>query len=189
MSSLYRIIVGDALNGPWEEVRRKLLLAGGLKDLPNAAPGEGYTGHSFNDFNHVDLTCMNDNVSTNENDGEIEGIAIGNNLGAGIRTASIAELGPGGSWSTCALGCAKDPPQDVAHVQFRSRIAFKLVWAPPLYNVFCLVDDEGKLLAKGTPSPSAGLPAMRERQLNYKIVEGSKYSVEVDKIARNVAAE
>jgi hypothetical protein len=132
---------------------------------------------------------MNDNVNNNENDGEIAGIAIGNNLGTGIRMASIPELGPGGSWSTCALGCAKDPPQDVAHVQFRSRIAFKLVWVPPLYTAFCLVDDEGKLLAKGTPSPSVGLPAMKERQLNYKIVEGSKYSVEVDKISRNVAAE
>ena len=26
------------------------------------------------------------------------------------------------------IGCGSDPPQDVAHLQFRSRIAFKLVW-------------------------------------------------------------
>ena len=29
-----------ALSGPWEEVRRKLLWAGGLKDLPDAMPGK-----------------------------------------------------------------------------------------------------------------------------------------------------
>lgn len=34
----------------------------------------------------------------------------------------------GGSWSTCLIGCNQNPPQDVAHVQFKSRIAFKLVW-------------------------------------------------------------
>lgn len=178
---------GDDLNGSWEEVRRKVLWAGGLKDLANAVPGQGYTGHSFNDFNHVDLTCMLDNVNDNENDGQVQGIAIGNNLGNGIRVASIPELGPGGSWSTCAMGCNKEPPQDVAHVQFRSRIAFKMVWAPPEFKTFVLVDDAGKLLAKGTPS--AGLPAMRERQLNYRLVEGSKYSKEADKIGRNVATE
>jgi hypothetical protein len=48
--------------------------------------------------------------------------------GEGIRIASLPELGPGGSWTTCMLGCHHDPPRDVAHVQFRSRVAFKLVW-------------------------------------------------------------
>ena len=28
------------LNGKWEDVRRKILWAGGLRDLPNAAPGQ-----------------------------------------------------------------------------------------------------------------------------------------------------
>jgi hypothetical protein len=28
------------LNGPWDEVRRKILWAGGLRDLPNAVPGQ-----------------------------------------------------------------------------------------------------------------------------------------------------
>jgi hypothetical protein len=32
---------------------------------------KGYTGHSFNDFNHVDLTTMLDRASDNENDGEV----------------------------------------------------------------------------------------------------------------------
>lgn len=87
----------DDLFGDWETVvRRKLLWAGGLKDLPNSIPGQGYTGHAFNDYNHVDLTCMNDVVSDNENDGAVRGIAVGNRLGPGIRVASLEELGPGG---------------------------------------------------------------------------------------------
>ena len=42
----------EDLNDAWEEVRQKILWAGGLKDLPKARPGQGYTGHSFNDYNH-----------------------------------------------------------------------------------------------------------------------------------------
>jgi hypothetical protein len=178
----------EDLNGRWEDVRRKILWAGGLKDLPDAIPGQGYTGHSFNDFNHVDLTCVADQVSDNQNDGSVKGIAIGNRLGPGIRIASLPELGPGGSWSTCAMGCNQDPPQDVAHIQFRSRVAFKLVWVPnDLFDTFVLVDDDGKELARGTPTE--GLPRLRERQLNYQLMEGSKYSRVADEIARNVAAE
>jgi hypothetical protein len=62
--------------------------------------------------------------------------------------ASLPELGPGGSWTTCMIGCHRDPPRDVAHVQFRSRIAFKLVWVPPDFRMFVLVDDHGNLLAQ-----------------------------------------
>ncbi len=61
---------GD-LSGDWPDVRRKLLWAGGLRDLETAVPGKGYTGHSFNDYNHVDLTTMADNTSDNLNDGEV----------------------------------------------------------------------------------------------------------------------
>jgi hypothetical protein len=180
----------DNLNGRWDDVRRKLLWAGGLKDLPNALPGQGYTGHCFNDSNHVDLTCMLGEVSDNENDGRVKGIAIGNHLGDGIRIASIPELGPGGSWTTCALRCNKNPPQDVAHLQFKSRIAFKLVWVPNEdYSAFVLVDDSGRLLASGKPQFSNELPPLRERQLNYSLVEGSKYARAADLLARNVAAE
>lgn len=175
-------LTSEDLNGEWEDVRRRILWAGGLKDLPDSIPGQGYTGHSFNDFNHVDLTCMAEQVSDNENDGSVKGIAIGNQLGSGIRIASLPELGPGGSWSTCALGCNKDPPRDVAHVQFRSRIAFKLVWVPNEgFDSFVLVDDDGEELARGCPTGS--LPRLRERQLNYQIVQGSKYSKVVDAIA------
>lgn len=171
------------LNGqPWDEIRRHVLWAGGLQDLTNVRPGKGYTGHSFNDFNHVDLTCMME--LDNTHDGRsIPGIAPGNKLGEGIRVASLPELGPGGSWSTCAVGCHTDPPNDVAHTQFKSRIAFKLVWVPTRqYDEFVLVDDDGQLLAhvKEVQPP---LPSMRERQMNYRIVEGSKYAKEADRIA------
>jgi len=179
----------SAWNGRWEDVRRNLLWAGGLKDLPDAIPGQGYTGHSFNDFNHVDLTCMNDGSSDNENDGSVKGIAVGNRLGNGIRVASLPELGPGGSWSTCALGCDKEPPRDVAHIQFQARIAFKLVWVPnDSFDTFVLVDDAGRLLAQGTPSSLEGLPPLRERQRNYQLVQGSKYAKEADRLARSSAA-
>lgn len=182
------VIAGDGtLDGAWDDARRRLLWAGGLKDLPDSSPGQGYTGHSFNDWNHVDLTTMNDDTSGNLNDGSVKGIAVGNNLGPGIKIASLPELGPGGSWSTCAMGCNKDPPSDVAHVQFRSRVAFKLVWVPnEEYDTFVLVDDEGKLLAKGKPSDGPGaLPRMRERQMNYQIMKGSKYATAADEIALN----
>jgi len=175
----------ESLDGPWDDVRRKILWAGGLRDLPNEQPGKGYTGHSFNDYNHVDLTAMNDEDTGNRNDGSVKKIAIGNHLGPGIKIASIQDLGPGGSWSTCQVGCNSEPPRDVAHIQFRARIAFKLVWAPTInYNTFVLVDDDGKCLAQGTPSDGPqGLPSLRERMMNYKIVEGSKYATAADEIA------
>ena len=172
----------EDLSQDWSETRRKLLWAGGLRDLPIAVPGKGYTGHSFNDYNHVDLTTMTDNNSDNLNDGEVKQIAVGNFLGEGIRIASIAELGSGGSWSTCAIGCNVEPPRDVAHIQFRSRIAFKLVWCPTEnFDRFVLVGDDGGLLAKG--SPKGDLPAMRERVMNYRLVQGSKYAHAADEIA------
>ena len=75
-----------------------------------------------------------------------------------------------------------DPPQDVAHVQFRSRIAFKLVWVPTeKFDTFVLVDDDGKELARG--HPTGRLPSMRQRQMNYRIVSGSKYATVADEIA------
>merc|ERR1719469_711432 len=173
----------DDLNGQWENVRRRILWAGGLKDLTSANPVEGYTGHSFNDFNHVDLTCMLDETSDNKNDGSVKGIAVGNHLGPVVRIASMPELGPGGSWSTCMIGCGESPPHDVAHIQFKSRIAFKLVWVPhETFDTFVIVDDDGTELTRGTPS--GGLPNLRERQQNYMVVQGSKYARVVDTIAQ-----
>ena len=171
----------DELTSDWEDVRRRLLWAGGLADLPNAVPGEGCTAHSFNDFNHVDLTAMRDDDASNENDGRVKGIHRSNRLGNGIKIASLPEVGAGGSWSTCALGCNVEPPQDVAHIQFRSRIAFKLVWVPPLFENFVLIDDSGELLNSGMPK--GNLPNIRERQKNFMIVKGSKYAIEAEKLA------
>jgi hypothetical protein len=34
------LAAGDDLNGRWDDVRRKLLWAGGLRDLPEAIPGQ-----------------------------------------------------------------------------------------------------------------------------------------------------
>ena len=179
-------LTAEQLSADWPSVRRSLLWAGGLKDLATANPGQGYTGHSFNDYNHCDLTPMLGEVASNENEGRVAGIHQSNQLGAGIRIASLPELGPGGSWSTCMIGCNKSPPSDVAHVQFQSRIAFKLVWAPPGFDQFVLVDDAGALLASGRPT--GVLPAQRERQMNYQVVAGSKYAVEADKIGAGGAA-
>jgi hypothetical protein len=61
----------DAFSKEWEDVRRSILWCGGLRDLPNARPGQGYTGHSFNDFNHVDLTAIRDSESDNQNEGRV----------------------------------------------------------------------------------------------------------------------
>jgi len=169
----------DQLSLDWEAVRRSLLWAGGLKDLPNVRPGMGYTGHSFNDYNHCDLTTMLGNVAHNNNEGRVAGIAYNNQLGRGIQIASITELGPGGSWSTCMIGCNQEPPQDVAHIQFQSRIAFKLVWCPPTFSSFVLVDDSGALLNSGTPT--GNLPRISHRRDNYALVEGSKYGREAEK--------
>lgn len=162
-------------HGEWSDVRRHLLRCGGLRDLPDARPGEGYTGHAFNDFNHCDLTTMRLDVADANNEGRVAGIAFNNPLGNGIRVASLPELGPGGSWSTCILGSNQVPPRDVAHVQFQSRIAFKLVWLPPTFVSFALVDDSGAVLAKGMPTGT--LPALRERQQNFAAVRGGKYDV------------
>lgn len=170
----------------WQDSRRAILRAGGLKDLPHAQPGQGYTGHSFNDFNHCDLTAMRGEESDNENEGRVDGIAFRNPLGDGIKLASLPEHGAGGSWSTCMIGCNKEPPQDVAHLQFRSRIAFKLVWCPPAYSRFVLVDDAGDLLNQG--SPTGVLPPLRERRQNFQVVAGSKYAVQAELVGKEDGA-
>jgi len=140
------------------------------------------TSHAFNDDNHCDLTTMRSDVSSNANaDGAVAQISTKNQLGPHIQKASLPELGAGGSWSTCTNGAHLVPPQDVAHVQFRSRVAFKLVWVPPAFKSFVLVDDEGKLLAQGTPQGS--LPHERARQSNYRLVQGGQYAAAAESCA------
>ena len=62
---------------------------------------------------------MTGSVAGNQNEGRVEVFARSNLLVPGIALASLQDLGPGGSWSTCIMGCHKEPPQDVAHLQFR----------------------------------------------------------------------
>merc|ERR1712066_179998 len=129
---------------------------------------------------------MGGEVAQNLHDGNsIQGIAKGNRLGPGIEIASLPELGTGGSWSTCTNGCHLDPPQDVAHVQFRSRVAFKLVWCPPSFRSFVLVDDAGDLLNHGTPKGSLPHPGMRNS--NSQLVQGSKYATVADQFESRVS--
>lgn len=73
----------------------------------------------------------------------------------------------------------------VAHVQFRARIAFKLVWSPvDDYASFVLVDDAGELLATGSPVPP--LPSYDQRTMNYRVVQGSKYATAADALDASV---
>lgn len=170
------------LSKDWEsEVRPKLLWAAGLRDMRDVAPGKGNTGHCFNDFNHVDATTMSMDNADNENGGRVVGMHFNNPLGEGIRAASDPTLGPGGSWCTCILGSASEPPKDVAHVQFQSKIAWKLVWVPGAardYSRFVLVDDAGEELSTGVPS--GNLPSLQERAANYQTVAGGRYAKAAD---------
>ena len=170
-----RSLTTAELSGEWETVRAtKILWAAGMKDLPLASPGRGFTGHAFNDAIHVDATAMLGEVEENRNDGRVRGIAVGNRLGPGIQIASVPELGSGGSWSTCQLDARSGSVDDVAHGQFQARIAFKLVWCAPDFRTFVLLDDDGGLLASGTPRGE--LPPLSEREQNYQMVRGTKYA-------------
>ena len=91
-------------------------------------PGKGKHRHCFNDFNHVDATTMSMDDADNENEGRVAGMHRTNALGEGIRGASDRALGQ--FVVRDILGSNLEPPRDVAHVQFRSKIAWKLVWVP-----------------------------------------------------------
>jgi hypothetical protein len=172
---LQRVRDLERLDGAWPDVRRLLLAAGGLKE-------DYSTSHAFNDDNHCDLTTMVDGVSHNFNsDGAVQMISRRNQLGPHIQKASLPEHGAGGSWSTCTNGANMTPPSDVAHVQFSSRVAFKLVWVPPSFEQFVLVDDEGRLLKLGAPTGS--LPSSGARQRNFALVQGGKYATAAEAIA------
>merc|ERR1712048_1520040 len=98
-------------------------------------------------------------VAHNSNaNGAVAQISRHNLLGPHIEKASLAQHGPGGSWSTCTNGAHLTPPSDVAHAQFSSRVAFKLVWVPSEFTEFVLVDDEGSLLKRG--KPTGNLPSL-----------------------------
>lgn len=171
-----RDIDQSVLDGPWESCRRALLAAGGLRV-------DHSTSHAFNDDNHCDLTPMVGEVQSESNaSGAVAQISRRNLLGPHIQAASLrdGDFAPktaggdaGGSWSTCTNGAHQNPPQDVAHVQFRSRIAYKLVWCPPKFEKFVLVDDEGNWLRTGTPTGQ--IPAGFHRKGNFELVMGGRY--------------
>jgi len=148
------------LTGDWQEVRKKLLGAAGLKDIPDK------TGHCFTDFNHVSATTMMSSNSHNEHDGAVKGMAVGNQLGPGIESASLHEapFDDNGSWCTCAIGAGKNPPFDVAHHQFHSKVAFYLVWLNGGKEAR-LATEEGELLACG--QPTGELPEEGARKDNW----------------------
>ena len=54
------------------------------------------------------------------------------------------------------------------------------MWCPQAFSTLVLVDDEGELLATGTPTGK--VPPLRERQANYKLVQGSKYAREAERL-------
>ena len=64
-------------------------------------------------------------------------------------------------WRALSLyhACRLDPiAQDVAHVQFRSRIAFKMVWCPPSFSSFnVMLSPPGPLML---PPPSCAAPSL-----------------------------
>jgi len=93
-------LIPSDLSSDWSTITRpKILWSAGLKDLRDARPGQGYTGHAFNDWNHVDATCMMPYVQSETNaDGSVKGISTSNNLHDGILIASEEELGEGGTW-------------------------------------------------------------------------------------------
>ena len=62
-----------------------------------------------------------------------------------------------------------------------SRVAFKLVWCPPEFSKFVLVDDEGQLLRTGQPQ---GGPHARYRQGNFAIVQGGKYAQAAESVGQ-----
>lgn len=193
-SVLTKVRAIGSLDGRWLDVRRTLIAVGGLKE-------EYSTAHAFNDHNHCDLTTVLDSVpieslallessshcsspptspivSPASSDGSWSRFT---QLSENIESACLSEFGSGRSWCTCIAGAHLSPPQDAAHSDLLSRVAFKLVWVPHDFAEFILVDDEGRLLKRGRPSRI--LPSLQTRQRNYDLVKGGKYAIEADKIA------
>lgn len=113
------------------------------------------------------------NTKKNSLDGQVEletgSWKVGNWLGQVIKLSSLHE-GKGfekdASWCTSAFGAGKEPPSDVAHHQFKSEVAFYLVWKNG-GDQFALVTEQGENLASGEPTGT--LPPARQRRANWQI--------------------
>ncbi|CEM02052.1 unnamed protein product [Vitrella brassicaformis CCMP3155] len=158
-----------SLNGDFSEVRRQLVSACGLKNSYQ-------TGHCFGDYNHVDCCTMQMEYSTELNNNRVAGMHATNPLAHVINPNSIQDSSfadaQGGSWCTCHIGAGNNK-QDVCHIQFQSKIGFKLVWCGADYDLAILVDDDGVLINSGKPTGS--LPPLSQRQANYRVVQGSLF--------------
>ena len=65
-------------------------------------------------------------------------------------------------------------------LQFKSKIAFKLIWLPSDFDEFVLVDDDGTILKRGR-NLNKEFPPKRERMMNWRVANGedgmtSKYT-------------
>ncbi len=124
---------------------------------------------------------MAGDVAFNTNDGQVPGIALGNQLGAGIQAASV-QPGDGtespqseGSWCTCQLGAASR--RDVCHTQFKAQVGFKAIWCPEqhgTHNLLALIGEEHELLAWG--KPQGPLPPYGERYASYTEIDASPWA-------------
>ena len=97
-------------------------------------------------------------TADNEHDGSVRGIAVGNQLGEGIRAASFTRRRARRTVHMMTYRSApiKNPAARRRHVQFQSKIAWKLVWVPGElgdFSRFVLVDDAGTSL---TPASQPG---------------------------------
>lgn len=118
----------EQLGSDWNDVRQLLLWAGGLKNTHRyKSVALGDTARFFNDFNHCDIIAVKEDFATLFSD-DLEGRVDPTNSGLIMSVASVKDLGPGLSWCTCMVGCNENPPKDVAHLHYKARIAFKLVW-------------------------------------------------------------
>lgn len=148
------------VQGSWREVRNKLM------DISGLSTSCGHTSHCFNDWNHVDLLCVDESKYhlTNQ-ESQVLGIDHVNSLEDVIRHCTSQGQRV---WTTCMMGCSREEePQDVAHQQFKCKIAFKLVWLPGLeekYDRFCLLDEEGDVLIV---SGVIDFPEEQQHELHY----------------------
>eukprot|EP01034_Spumella_vulgaris_P023025 gene23025-29213_t len=140
------------LSGNWNSVRSHLLWASGLKDFKGQQSGVGNTENAFNDFNHCDVVAVKEDFVSVDGSVASGMVHMPTTTSSNISAASLRDLGSGGSWATCMVGCNEQPSSDTAHGAFKARIAFKL----------------------GTPSGQ--LPDLMHRVHNFQIVRGSKYS-------------